>query len=79
MARTCEKVHLRKLRGERQGIHQQGQQKPQPHANKDKMFILNEREKTGKGRESRFLKLVVLSGAAVLTMRLASRYIFKTS
>jgi len=44
-----------------------------------KMFILNEREKTGKGRDSRFLKLVVLSGAAVLTMRLASRYIFKPS
>jgi len=44
-----------------------------------KMFILNEREKTGKGRDSRFLKLVVASGAAVLAMRLASRYIFKPS
>lgn len=44
-----------------------------------KMFILNEREKTGKGRDSRFLKLLVASGVAVLTMRLASRYIFKPS
>lgn len=43
------------------------------------MFILNEREKAGKGRDSQLVKLLVLSGAAVLTMRLAAHFLFKSS
>jgi hypothetical protein len=42
------------------------------------MFILNEKAKSGKGRDTRFIKLVALTAAAVFAMRFVLPKLIKT-